>query len=156
MVTSFSLIPVQNVFNKKIILKLIVQLLLEVVGSMRYFSFPWPLVVPAHYLKLLARALNISGNFCIQEDSPYTQNLRIYSYVHHFLPFPAKCAEDYLRVKPRFLWQSIRLKGRLLDVLEYIHHFLIYPITSCFPYILERLYLTSLLYVEKWFKVWNI
>jgi hypothetical protein len=75
MVILFSLIPSQNFLNKKIILKLIVLSLPEVMESMKYFSFPRPPVVPAHNLKMLARAVNSSGNFCIQENSPCTQNL---------------------------------------------------------------------------------
>jgi hypothetical protein len=63
------------IFLKKIILKLIVLLLPEFVGSMKYFSFPWPPVVPTYNLKMLAQALNRSGHFWTQEDSLFTQNL---------------------------------------------------------------------------------
>jgi hypothetical protein len=38
------------------------------------------------------------------------------------LPFHSNCAEDDVRSKSPFLWQSTRLKSRRLDVLEYIHY----------------------------------
>jgi len=47
----------------------------EVMGSMKYFSFPLPPVVPVYNLKILARALNSKRNFWIQKDSLCTQNL---------------------------------------------------------------------------------
>ena len=47
------------------------------------------------------------------------------------LPFPSNRAEDDIRSKSRLLWQSIRLKVRLLYMLEYIY---IYVIACFFPH----------------------
>ena len=62
-----------------------------------------------------------SHEHCIAAELFALQKLPLYqdSVVLQILPFPLNWAENDFRSKSRLLWQSVRFKGRRLNVLEY-------------------------------------